>query len=46
VLLALIGDEWLTITDKAGHRRLDDPGDLVRREIETALDRRYESSRS
>src|SRR5215213_4899040 len=39
VLLALIGDEWLTITDEHGRRRLDDPGDFVRLEIEAALAR-------
>jgi len=38
VLLALIGDRWLTITGEDGqHRRLDDPRDFVRLEIETAL---------
>jgi hypothetical protein len=39
VLLALIGDQWLTITDKHGGRRLDDPHDFVRLEIEAALAR-------
>jgi hypothetical protein len=39
VLLALIGDRWLTITDEEGRRRLDDPGDFVRVEIEAALSR-------
>jgi hypothetical protein len=39
VLLALIGDRWLTITGKDGQRRLDDPGDFVRLEIEAALAR-------
>src|SRR5262245_2170432 len=40
VLLALIGTEWLTITDAAGRRRLDDPTDFVRVEIEAALTRK------
>src|SRR5215207_8983260 len=39
VLLALIGEEWLTITDRGGRRRLDDPEDFVRLEIEAALTR-------
>jgi hypothetical protein len=39
VLLALIGDEWLTVTGEDGRRRLDDPADFVRVEIEAALRR-------
>ena len=39
VLLALIGSEWLTITDAEGRRRIDNPGDFVRLEIEAALKR-------
>ncbi|HEY9377182.1 MAG TPA: TIR domain-containing protein [Jiangellaceae bacterium] len=39
VLLALIGDEWLTISDAQQRRRLDDPDDFVRLEIEAALTR-------
>jgi hypothetical protein len=39
VLLALIGDRWLTITGADGVRRLDDPEDFVRVEIEAALAR-------
>jgi TIR domain-containing protein len=40
VLLALIGDRWLTVTNEDGRRRLDDPDDFVRLEIETALKRK------
>jgi hypothetical protein len=39
VLLALIGTEWLTVTGEDGGRRLDDPADFVRVEIEAALER-------
>jgi TIR domain len=39
VLLALIGDQWLTIADELGRARLDDPDDFVRLEIEAALTR-------
>jgi hypothetical protein len=37
VLLAVIGSRWLEIADEQGRRRLDDPVDLVRREIELAF---------
>jgi formylglycine-generating enzyme required for sulfatase activity len=39
VLLAVIGPKWLSITTEDGTRRLDDPHDFVRLEIETALKR-------
>src|SRR5690242_19795643 len=39
VLLAVIGPNWLTTTDEQGRRRLDDPDDIVRLEIEAALAR-------
>jgi len=37
VLLAVIGEQWLV--DRQGNRRLDDPRDFVRIEIEAALQR-------
>ena len=40
VLIALIGARWLTVTDTGGRPRLHDPGDYVRFEIRTALERR------
>jgi TIR domain len=39
VLLALIGERWLRLTHPNGRLRLNDPGDFVRLEIETALAR-------
>jgi hypothetical protein len=39
VLIALIGPKWLTITDEDGQRRLDNPDDYVRFEIQSALER-------
>ena len=38
VLLAVIGDQWLTLCDEHGRRRIDDEEDWVRQEIMTALD--------
>lgn len=37
VVLALIGDNWLDVDEEGGGRRIDDPGDFVRLEIENAL---------
>jgi hypothetical protein len=39
VLLAIIGPEWLDARDETGQRRLDNPNDFVRIEIEAALKR-------
>ncbi|MFP5319430.1 MAG: toll/interleukin-1 receptor domain-containing protein [Acidimicrobiia bacterium] len=39
VLVAVIGREWLNVTNAAGQRRLDDPEDFVRLEIAAALAR-------
>jgi hypothetical protein len=39
VLLAVIGRRWLGADTEDGRRRLDDPGDFVRLEIEVALTR-------
>jgi hypothetical protein len=38
-LLAVISPGWLEAADEEGHRRLDDPHDFVRIEIQTALKR-------
>src|SRR5215468_8546073 len=37
VLVVVIGPRWLTLTNEAGQRRIDDPGDWIRREITEAL---------
>src|SRR5687768_9880434 len=37
VLVAVIGKNWVNITNAAGQRRLDDPKDAVRTEIREAL---------
>src|SRR5215472_16872524 len=39
VLVALIGSKWATLTDEEGHRRLDNPNDWVRFEVQAALER-------
>jgi len=39
VLLVIIGQRWLTLTDTADRRRIDDPQDWVRREIVEAFAR-------
>ena len=40
ILLALIGQKWLDIAGADGTRRLDEPDDFVRLEIEAALERK------
>ena len=37
-VVAVIGNQWLEVRDETGRRRIDDPADLVRRELEAALD--------
>jgi hypothetical protein len=39
VVIVMIGRQWLDAADGKGRRRLDDPDDFVRMEIEAALDR-------
>lgn len=39
VLIAVIGNQWLTAQDHEGRRRIDNPHDFVRLEIATALRR-------
>lgn len=39
VIMAVIGKQWLEISHQDGRRRLDDPTDFVRIEIQTGLDR-------
>ncbi|MCK5544873.1 MAG: AAA family ATPase, partial [Desulfobulbaceae bacterium] len=42
VFLAVIGDRWLTVADEERRRRIDDPNDFVRIEVETALKRDFQ----
>ncbi len=38
-VLVVIGPRWLALTDEHGARRIDDPNDFVRMEVEAALSR-------
>jgi hypothetical protein len=40
VVLAVIGKQWLTANDSENRRRIDNPEDYLRRELETALDQK------
>src|SRR5687767_9670953 len=39
VLIAMMGNDWMGSADESGKRRIDDPSDFVRIEIESALKR-------
>lgn len=39
VVIAMIGRNWLAVADDSGRRRLDQPNDFVRLELESALGR-------
>ena len=39
VQLVVIGPRWMEATDDTGRRRIEDPADFVRLEVETALER-------
>src|SRR5690606_37915230 len=39
VMLVIIGPQWTNITDSQGKRRLGDPNDFVRIEVESGLAR-------
>ena len=39
VLLAMIGPRWLELRDQHGSRKIDNPNDLVRLEIELAMEK-------
>ena len=40
IMLVIIGPNWIEIKDEEGRRRLDDPEDFVRIEVESALARK------
>lgn len=40
VVLVVIGREWASVNDADGTRRIDDPADHVRREIEMAIEKK------